>query len=211
MVGSAEILRLPHRRDRGDDTARRAVESHWAALDAGRVPYRDDVDPAALGCALDRVLVIERIAPRQARIRLAGQRIAALQGCELRGMPLSCLLAPASRSGLGDGLETLFDTPARLDLTLEWSRRAFRSPLTAGLTLLPLRDRAGQVTRALGFFDLPHRLPAPPLRMAIAATGHRPVEPGFTPRSADGPDFERADRARDVLRRRRSFRLVDAG
>lgn len=217
MAIMGNIVDLTGRRKARADPARHAVEQHWQAIrGADGVPARDDVDPAQMLDALDRLILVERIAPRQARIRIAGRRVNDLLGMDLRGMPLSCIIAPASRGWLGDCTEALFDGPSRIDLGLAGPRGTFRPRLAAELVLLPLRDRDGIVSRALGYADLPERMGSAPLRMeisgerrsgvAIPARGLPAPAPGL-PGAADDPD--RLDRARDAAHRRQSLHLVD--
>ncbi len=214
MVGN--IVNLTGRRKARSDPAREAVDRHWNAIrrDDG-VPLRDDIDPARMLDALDRLILIERIAPRQARIRIAGQRVNDLLGMDLRGMPLSCLIVPPARSWLGDCVETVFDMPAQVDLGLAAPRGVLRERVSAELVMLPLRDRSGLVSRALCYLDLPYRTPGAPLRMEISGERRTPV--GTIARTGSDregtpdrdPGYVRADRAREAAHRRQSLRVVE--
>ncbi|NHW59573.1 PAS domain-containing protein, partial [Escherichia coli] len=90
-----------------------------------------------IATCIDRLLLLERVAPRQARIRLAGQRVTSQLGMDLRGMPLLALLAPQSRDWLADITETLFDTPARIELGLAGPATRLRARNRASMLLLP--------------------------------------------------------------------------
>ncbi|MCB2111761.1 MAG: PAS domain-containing protein, partial [Rhodobacteraceae bacterium] len=62
------------------------VRAYWEALRAGReVPYRSEIDPRGIESALEHTFVLERIAPRIARFRLAGVHLCDLMGMEVRG------------------------------------------------------------------------------------------------------------------------------
>lgn len=209
MAHLGTIINLTSHRKPVGDPARNAMERHWAELAGGAVPARDAVDPGRMAAALDRVLLIERIAPRQARIRIAGQRISALSGMDPRGMPLSSLVVPTSREWLGDAIEALFDGPARIEMGLAGPRMALRARLRAELLMLPLLDRDGRVNRALCYIDLPDRWSSGALRLEISGETRAALHvaaPQAAP--AAGPDFARADRARAALRRRQAFQLV---
>ena len=211
MHGLGKIVNLTQRRKAAQDMGRDAVERHWHALAGGDVPYRRDVDPAEMSEGLDRVMVIERIAPRQARIRVAGQRVSALPGTEAQGMPLSCLVTPKSREWLGTALAAVFEGPAIVDLGLAGPRGILRARAGASLLLLPLRDGTGAVNLALGYLTLPDRVPPAPFRFDIAGETRATVEVGLAAANGpEGPNFETADRARRALRRRRQFRLVES-
>ncbi len=215
IVGN--IVNLSGRRKAKADPARAAVEAHWRAIGGSKaVPARNDIDPSYMIDALDSILLIERIAPRQARIRIAGQRVNDLLGMDLRGMPLSCLIAPPSRSWLGDVLETLFDGPAQVEIGLAGPRGPLRSRLNAELVLLPLTDRKGAVTRALCYAGLPEKDLCSPLRLEISGMRHvdlphpaaKPEAEAETPAPPPAPDFDRADRAREAIRRRSRLHVV---
>ena len=76
------------------------VRAYWDGLrGTDLVPRRTLIEPHGLHDALAHVFLIERIAPGLARFRLAGTHMTNLMGMEVRGMPLSAILAPASRDG----------------------------------------------------------------------------------------------------------------
>jgi hypothetical protein len=131
-------------------TALVELETYWRGLaPAGRVPRRCDLDPAAMGDVIEDALIVERVAPGVARIRVAGQRIAALTAAEPRGMPLSVLFAPEARGGVATQLEVAFRTPSVVELPLTAARAPGRPALSGRLLLLPLCDDSGTVSRCL--------------------------------------------------------------
>ena len=66
----------------------------------GTLPRRAEIDPRAIDSALADIFLIERIAPGLARFRVAGRRLSALMNMDVRGMPLSAIIAPAHRDDL---------------------------------------------------------------------------------------------------------------
>ncbi|SHI40469.1 PAS domain-containing protein [Palleronia salina] len=127
------------------------LERYWLRVAAGRImPHRDEIDPRALSGILDRVFLLERMAPGVARFRLAGERLNGLLDMDMRGLPLTSLFFPASRDGVNSSVRALFDDPARIDMTLDGPREGRRGRVAARLLILPLRDRDGAVTRAIG-------------------------------------------------------------
>lgn len=161
-----------------------AVETYWHSLCDGRMmPLRSEIDPRGLVGALDRTFLLERAAPGVARFRLAGHHLSDLMGMEVRGMPLSCFFLPSARAGIADAVEAVFAEPARVDLWLEGPGRLARGTMKARMLLLPLRDRHGQVTRALGCLSAsppsggaPHRFSiTSDMRRTLVGYGKRPV------------------------------------
>lgn len=126
------------------------VRAYWEGLrDGGPVPFRAQVDPRGIERALEHMMILERIAPGQARIRLAGMRIADLLAMEPRGLPLMQLFAPPARAELAARLEGVFAGPEIAEIALAAERGLGRPPLDGTLLLLPLRSDAGEVSRAL--------------------------------------------------------------
>jgi hypothetical protein len=153
-----------------------AIAAHWQACRGDRpAPTRAEIDPHGFANALEYALIVERpahtnadAAPPLPRIRLAGQHVCALMGMELRGMPLHALIVPAERARFAQGVATVFDAGATLDLAL--ASPANEAPhLSARLILLPLADDRGGLSRALGGLRAQGLTGAPPRRLVPAA------------------------------------------
>lgn len=193
------VVALESRRP-GAQKALREVEDYWLALAKGRLmPLRSEVDPRALAGKLDRVFMLELVAPQQARFRVAGNRLSGLLGMDLRGMPLTALFHPAARDDLTDALEALFCEPARIAMRLDWGVAIPPAPARqAHLLLLPLRDdRTNKATRALGVLDWEGTV-TPPQRFRIARQERRTLigyahapEPARQPAPGKGAEQER--------------------
>lgn len=126
------------------------VEAYWRnRIGSRRVPLRSDIDPAGIAPALPATMILERVAPGIARIRVAGQQIEAMCGLDPRGMPLSVFFAPESRDYLGAHVEAAFAGPAIVSLELSTARRLLRRQITGRLLILPLDDGTGLYSRAL--------------------------------------------------------------
>jgi hypothetical protein len=146
------------------------VDGYWQSLCNGRImPARSEVDPRILAGVLDRVFLLERLAPGLARFRLAGAHLSDLMGMEVRGMPVSCFFLPEARDAFAEALESVFSEPAKVDMWLTGPRRLTGRTMAARLMLLPLRDAAGHVTRALGCLSASAVVGTPPLRFRIAS------------------------------------------
>lgn len=166
------------------------LESYWHRLCDGRLmPDRHEVDPRGLSDNLDRVFLIERLAPGVTRFRLAGQHLCDLMGMDVRGMPLTAFFLPSARAEIAEASEAVFAEPARVELTLEGPRGMMRGRMAGRMLLLPLRDRAGGVTRALGAMIAAGPSIRAPQRFEVVAQQRRTLI-GYgqrPPRPATGP------------------------
>ncbi|SLN15945.1 PAS domain-containing protein [Pseudooctadecabacter jejudonensis] len=139
-------------------TALTELETYWRSLPRSRgVPARADLDPVAMGRQLEDSLILERVAPGVARIRVAGRNIGKLIGLEPRGLPLTTVMTPNSRATLSEYIERAFNTPSVVELPLKSPRAVGQPPLQGKLLLLPLRDEDGDVTRMLGILVMSGR------------------------------------------------------
>ena len=143
------------------------VESYWDNLcREGALPLRSAIDPRGIEDALNYAFILESIGTGIARIRIAGMHLNELIGMEVRGMPISSFVTPASREAFARVLVSALKSPAKmqLSLTAEEAPRTGGKPLTARMLLLPLADDEGRVNRILGcletkgqFGQKPHR------------------------------------------------------
>ncbi|WOI57216.1 PAS domain-containing protein [Palleronia sp. LCG004] len=202
------------------DPAFAQLETYWSALAGTRdMPFRDEVDPRGLDGVLDRIFLLERIAPGLARFRIAGQAVTDIMGIEMRGMPLSSAFTPEARDPLNAALRAVFDDPVRLVLGLEGQRQGLRAKPTAQMLFLPLRDRFGQVSRAVGAIASSARPARAPQRFDIVSEDLRKLfgttsDGHQSAAISDDDAFATADRARANLRsideRRASLRIVSS-
>ncbi len=175
------------------------IEAYWHGLRNGRLmPTRGDVDPRGIGDKLSYALILERIAPGHARIRLAGQHVNDILSMEVRGMPLSALFTPDARAEVQETLETVFTTPAEATLNLRSEADTAQKTLDAQLILLPLKDIHGNVTRVLGAFQVDGTPERGPLRFGIRDLDIRPLTVAHGA-AQDGNEKERRQK-RDIAR-----------
>lgn len=128
---------------------------YWQGLRDDRpMPLRGQVDPRGLANVLDRVMLLDRIAPGVLRIATAGQRLHGWFGGPPAGLPLSLLFDPESRDALAAMAEGALRRAEPADLRLRaaagrgFAALAGRPTTEARLLLLPLADAAG---RGAGF------------------------------------------------------------
>ncbi|PWG15712.1 PAS domain-containing protein [Salibaculum griseiflavum] len=154
------------------------LQAYWHSLAPdGRIPRRSDLDPACLGELIEDAMIVERVAPGVARMRVAGQRIAALVGAEPRGMPLSVLFEAADRGRLATQVEIAFKMPSIVELPLEGVRGLGRPALSARLLLLPMRDEFDRVSRCLGAMVADGRVGRAPRQFKLCAEDRIRHEP----------------------------------
>ena len=149
-------------------TGLNTLRAYWEALrQNGDLPRRAQIDPRGIESALDIAFLAERVAPRVARFRLAGRQICDLMGMEVRGMPLSALIAPEARDEFGEALARAFSGPAVVEMSLRAASGLTQPRLEARMLLLPLRADDGSVSRLLGGLAREGRLGFPPRRLDL--------------------------------------------
>ncbi len=187
-------------------TALTELRAYWEGLRVGGgIPSRAVLDPRGIAGALDCAFVAERVAPGQARFRIAGMQLAEMLGMEARGMPLMTLVAPQDRSGFATALEQVFAGPSMVEMWLEAERGLGRPALEGRLLILPLAGEDGTVTRAVGVLATAGAIGRSPRRFAIArrtvtrilVPTAAPAEPEFaeTPAVYDPPSRAQPGRA----------------
>ncbi|MBL4927675.1 PAS domain-containing protein [Fuscibacter oryzae] len=152
------------------------VRAYWEALrDGTHLPARTLVDPRGLSGALEHTFLLEQIAPGMARFRLAGMHFFDLMGMEVKGMPLSALITPASRDRLAQDMGQLFAGRAILDLWLEAERGLGLPALKGRMILLPITGTNGQPDMALGCLETQGETGRKPRRFGIAQIVQEPI------------------------------------
>ena len=155
------------------------IEAYWEALRGTRLmPNRSEIDPRGIEQALEYAFIVERIAPGIARLRIAGSHLSDLMGMEVRGMPLTSFINPASRRQVSDILEEVFETPATCTLRLTSEGSAGAPMLDARMLLMPLKSDLGDVSRILGALVSVGDMGRSPRRFDVVGSSMRPVLPG---------------------------------
>ena len=153
-----------------------SLRTYWDRLRAGRVaPYRAEIDPRQFEPALENMFIIEKLAPDNMRIRLAGMKVCEMMGMEVRGMQPAYLIDEADRTRFDRLLNVVMGEPAVVELRLAAPNRA--GTYRATMLLMPLRSDFGDVNRVIGCTSGKGDLFNPPLAFAIEDVAVTPVEP----------------------------------
>ena len=152
-----------------------SLKTYWDRLRAGRVaPYRAEIDPRQFEPALENMFIIEKLAPDNMRIRLAGMKICEMMGMEVRGMQPGFLIDEADRLRFDRLLNVVMNEPAVVELKLAAPNRA--GTYRATMLMMPLRSDFGDINRVIGCTSGEGDLFAPPLAFAIEDVAVTPVE-----------------------------------
>ena len=160
-----------------NDVMLSSLRTYWERLRAGRIaPYRAEIDPRQFEPALENMFIVERLAPDNLRIRLAGMKICEMMGMEVRGMQPAFLIDEPDRERFDRLLAVVMAEPAVVELQLAAENRA--GTYRASMLLMPLRSDFGDINRVIGCTSGQGELFAPPLSFAIEEVTVTPVEPG---------------------------------
>lgn len=161
-------------------TALQQVRAYWEGLRrGGQLPLRAAVDPRGIAGVLDQVFMAERIGPGLARFRIAGMQINQLCGAEVRGLPLSLLIAPHARDQFAATLERVFAHGSLAEIAVEAETGMGRPGLEGRLLLLPLVGQNGATDLCLGCLALEGDIARTPRRFAIRAAVEQATQPAF--------------------------------
>ncbi|MEO1549092.1 MAG: PAS domain-containing protein, partial [Pseudomonadota bacterium] len=107
--------------------------------------------------------------------RLAGLRLCELMGMEVRGMPPEAMIEASDRAMFVELLTDLLKGPYVGELDLLVNDTAGRA-LNAEMVLLPMMSDFGEVTRILGYVNVPEGLSYPPVSFSIAEQRLVPIK-----------------------------------
>ena len=128
----------------------RAVFEYWDRKRAGRLaPARADIDPTEIRYALGDTFMLAADFVDQLRFRLAGTRVCALFGREIKGEAFAALWSETTRKSVEDLLTAVTDESAGVVAGVT-ARTADGSQTDLELLLLPLAHAGHARIRALG-------------------------------------------------------------
>lgn len=131
-------------------TESRTLFAYWEALRGSRpAPDRSEIEPRAIGTILGDTFILERDRTGALAYRLAGSRICALFGREMKGVPFLDRFEAAGRRAAERALGDALGAQAGLLLGLTAANAAGRAmPLEA--VVLPLVHRGRLGARMIG-------------------------------------------------------------
>lgn len=117
----------------------------------GQAPRRSAIDPMHFPALLPQVFILGRAGPGRYPFRLAGGLLRDLHGRDLRGIEFASLWSPLDQPAV----QTLLERARRGVEPLGLRTQAHAGEHSASLlvTLLPLSDDAGVVSRFLGLYE----------------------------------------------------------
>lgn len=130
--------------------ATKELFGYWNRLRGARAaPERADVDPAAIRGALGDTFILEADEAAGFPFRLAGTRIAAISGHEMKGEKFLDMWRGPDRATLAGALATVSDDAAVAVIGAQGSTELGRK-VDLEIGLLPLRHRGRTHARVLG-------------------------------------------------------------
>jgi hypothetical protein len=186
-----------------------SLKSYWEKLRAGRIaPYRAEIDPREFETALENMFIVERIAPGNLRIRLAGMKVCEMMDMEVRGMQPGAFVAEEDRARFERLLGVVMSEPAVVEIRMETAARPMAQRAT--MLLMPLRSDFGEINRVLGCLSVEGPFFQAPLSFTLKDISINPVQaasesaeakralPGFAEEPAPFAGLEAGPRLRAI-------------
>jgi hypothetical protein len=129
-----------------------ALHAYWdRQRGAAAAPLRSAIAPVEIAPLLGDVFILDAVASRALPFRLAGTRLCAAFGRELRDTGFLDLWAPNDEDRVTEALHAVTDDAAAATITVAAANARGQS-LSAALLLLPMRQSGHRIDRILGLF-----------------------------------------------------------
>ena len=196
---SGEVVSMMDRLSQNQFPACALVEAYWhSQKPKNSLPKRSLIDPRGVEDALNYAFILESIGTGVARIRIAGMHLNELTGMEVRGMPISTLIAPPSRDAFGRVLVGLLNGPALMHLSLTAEGQT-DTEHQARMVILPLVDEKDHVNRVLGCHETKGLTRSKPQRFDILKAKKTNIDVlKVVPQTKDHPQFDPATGFKDA-------------
>jgi hypothetical protein len=130
--------------------ATRDLYAYWQGLRKGRkAPDRSEIEPADIRHLLGHTFILEVVSRREYRFRLAGTRICALYGREMKGKDFAEFWTQKDREAVATMLTAITEDAAATVMGLT-GRSDHGRELPMEALMLPLKQRNEGYTRILG-------------------------------------------------------------
>ncbi|MGE4611529.1 MAG: PAS domain-containing protein [Paracoccaceae bacterium] len=159
---------------------------HWENLRMnGDLPLRSTIDPRQIPDVLDSIFILERLNPMDVRVRFAGLTLCEMMGMEVRGQSPMTFFDKNTRRRFEAVLVDVMNRPniARLGLG---SIDKMGNEAQAEMTLLPLRNDFGDVSRIIGCVTIPTHGFTAPVRFKVQSVD---IETSSTEKSPQSLGF----------------------
>jgi len=151
----------------------RDLFTYWTKQRGERdAPDRSEIDPAEIRHALGDIFMLAADFVEEQRFRLAGTRICALFGRELKGESFSAAFAPASRQDLRGVITEVISENTGVVAGLT-GRNSQHQTVDLELMLLPLAHKGHARIRAIGVLaahDIPYWIGERPIKELTLGT-----------------------------------------
>ncbi|MEL6584075.1 MAG: PAS domain-containing protein [Pseudomonadota bacterium] len=154
------------------------LDRHWKSLrsDTHPVPRRAALDPKEITPILEHLILLELEGHGAARFRIGGLRVCQMFGGEVRGAPLHALFRSLDRASLDAICREVISAPAIADMRCVAHVRGM-GEVAARLSLRPMVDGNGKVTRIVGTVDVAADLEAlAGAQLALVQSNTRPLD-----------------------------------
>lgn len=128
----------------------RELYEYWQRLRRGRpAPERTEIEPSDIRRILGDTFILEVVSRTEYRFRLAGTRVCALYGRELKGRDFLSFWSGKDREAVATLLAAVSQDAAAAVLGMN-GRAAHERDLACEVLLLPIRQKGGGYDRILG-------------------------------------------------------------
>ena len=128
----------------------RELYDYWQRLRGSRpAPERTEIEPSDIRRVLGDTFILEVVSRNEYRFRLAGTRVCALYGRELKGKDFLTFWTGKDREAIATLLAAVSQDAAAAVLGMT-GRSAHERDLACEVLLLPIRQKGGGYTRILG-------------------------------------------------------------
>ncbi|NYS26184.1 PAS domain-containing protein [Rhodobacteraceae bacterium 2376] len=197
------------------------VLRNWATLKGDRLaPRRSEIDPRPIASALSQTFIAALVAPRVARMRIAGTGLHDLMGMDVRGMPLTVFFNGHAREEVMRAC-THVTQGGHVLLPVCTEKAVGQPPMDGLLALLPLSSDGSRIDLVLGILETSGQIGTAPRRFqlrsplrapkATALPRTRPLIPALRDQMTGPASAETPLSGAAAAGRRAAFRVIPGG
>lgn len=194
---------------------------HWAKLKGDRIaPLRREIDPRPIASALSQTFIAALVAPRVARMRIAGTGLHDLMGMDVRGMPLTAFFNGPAREEVMRACGHV-SQGGHVLLPLRTEKAVGQPAMDGLLALLPLSSDGKRIDLVLGILESSGQIGTAPRRFqlrtpkpapnAAAPSRTRPLMDSLRARLSPPATVDPALAQAGAAERRAAFKVIAGG